>query len=277
MPFSDYRVPGKKGRYSIPRSYLAAIEARAAPSVKKQDRKVRAAGGLTKYIKKVIASEQETKYLARDTLNEVSFNSAVTSTSELYTCVPAMGVGTNSSERIGQTVKPRSCHIRGTIGLTSDQLTADIMVYMYVFTSNKFKNYPTLVSNFSVNDMLDTGLSSTTNPTGFALVATYPPEKESIRLLNKKTFHLQKGYGFQNSGGATDTGAGGGAPTMRHFNIKIKCPATLKYDDSVAPSHATNFAPVVCFGYYHTDGTSPDVVNRAITINMRSELYYDDA
>ena len=237
----------------------------------------RGTSALTAAIKKVIARENETKYLARDILNNVLFNSPVSSTSELYACVPAMGVGTSSSERIGQTCRPRSCHIRGTVGLASDQLTADVMVYMYVFTTNKFKSYPTLVSNFNIGDMLDTGLSSTTNPTGTALVATYPPEKEAIRLLSKKTFHLQKGFGFQNQGGATDTGVGGGSSTMRHFNIKIKCPVTLKYDDSVAPSHANNFAPVVCFGYYHTDGTSPDILTRAISVNLRSELYYDDA
>lgn len=228
-------------------------------------------------IKKVISREQETKYCALDVVNNVLFNSAVVSTSELYSCLPAMQVGTASSQRIGQKVTPRMCRIRGTIALASDQLTADVVAYMYVFTSKKFKNYPALIASFAVTDMLDDGQSGTTNPTGTALVAQYPPEKEAIRLLSKKEFHLQKGYGFQNGGGATDTGVGGGSPTLRHFDIKIKCPASLTYDDSTSQTHATNFAPVVCFGYYHTDGTAPDVLSRVIAINMRSELFYDDA
>jgi len=228
-------------------------------------------------IKKVISRENETKYLARDVLNDTPFNSAVTSTAELYSCLPAMQPGILSSQRIGQKVTPKSARIRGTIALASDDDTADIVVYMYVFTCKKFKNYPQILANFNVTDMLDNGLSGTTNPTGFALTALYPPEKEQIRLLSKKQFHLQKGYGIQNAGGSADTGVGGGSSTMRTFDIKIKCPSQLLYDDSTAPSHATNFAPVVCIGYYHTDGTAPDVLNQAIVVNMRSEIYYDDA
>jgi len=232
---------------------------------------------LTQAIKKVISRENETKYLARDVLNNVSFNSPVASTSELYSCLPAMEMGTLSSQRIGQKVTPKSCRIRGTIALASDDDTADIVVFMYVFTAKKYKNYDALIANFNVNEMLDTGLSGTTSPTGFALTALYPPEKEQIRLLSKKQFHLQKGYGIQNGGASADNGVGGGSSTLRNFDVKIKCPTQLLYSDQLSISHATNFAPVVCFGYYHTDGTSPDILNRAIVVNMRSELYYDDA
>ena len=91
-----------------------------------------ASKALTQVIKKVISKEQETKYVARDVLNNVLFNSPVVSTSELYSCLPAMEVGTLSSQRIGQKVTPRSCRIRGTIALTDDDDTADIVAYMYV-------------------------------------------------------------------------------------------------------------------------------------------------
>jgi len=225
----------------------------------------------------VIARESETKYVARDVLNSVLFNSPVASTAELYACIPAMEVGTASSMRIGQKVTPKSLRIRGTLSLASDILTADIVAFMYVFTTKKYKSYPTLISNFSVFDMLDTGLSGTTNPTGFPLTAMYPAEKEQIRILSKKTFHFQKGYGLQNGGAAAELGFGGGSPTIRSFDIKIPTPAHLLYDDSVAPSQPTNYAPVVCFGYYHTDGTSPDILSRILCVNLRSELYYDDA
>jgi len=239
--------------------------------------RVKQGKGLTQIIKKVIASQVETKYIARDVLFNTSFNSPVVSTSELYSCIPAMAQGTTSSTRDGQKVSPKTCRIRGTIALASDDKTADIVAYMYVFTSKKFKNYDSLIASFNVNEMLDDGQSGTTSPTGQALVALYPVEKEQITLLSKKQFHLQKGFGFQNSGGSSDNGVGGGSSTLRNFDIKIKCPAHLMYSDQTTPSHATNFAPVVCFGYYHTDGTSPDILNQAIVVNMRSELYYDDA
>jgi len=254
----------------------------ATPALKvvkksKSKTKVVASKALTTAIKKVISRENETKYLARDVLFNTAFNSAVSSTSELYSCLPAMATGILSSQRVGQKVTPKSCRIRGTVALASDDDTADIVVYMYVFTCKKYKNYDAVIANFNVNEMLDDGQSGTTSPTGQALVAMYPVEKEQIRLLSKKQFHLQKGYGLQNGGGSADNGVGGGSSTLRNFDIKIKCPAQLLYSDQTTPSHATNFAPVVCFGYYHTDGTSPDVLNQAIVVNMRSELYYDDA
>jgi len=252
------------------RSVKLVVRAKKTPKV--------ASKALTTAIKKVIAKEVETKYLARDVLNETLFNSPVVSTAEVYSCIPSMQVGVLSSQRIGQKVTPKSCRIRGTIALTTDEETADIMAVMYVFTSKKYKNYPALVSNFQVTDMLDNGLSGTTNPTGFALTALYPVEKEQIRLIAKKQFHLQKGAGFQNgSAGIGNEGVGGGSSTVRMFDIKIPCPATLLYDDSTSPSHPTNYAPVVCIGYYHTDGTTPDILNRAVVVNMRTELYYDDA
>jgi len=232
---------------------------------------------LTTAIKKVISSQIEDKYCSLDFLNDTLFNSAVTTPSELYPCLPPIEKGDGSHQRQGQEVTPKYLRIRGTIALADDDLTADIMAYMYVFTTKKFKYIPDVVSLFVPTNMLSTGQGTTTNPTGFALVAQYPPEKEQITLLNKKQFHLIKGFGEQNGGGAGALGVGGASNTIRSFDIKIKCPAKFKYDDTNGPRFPTNFAPVVCFGYYHTDGTIPDVLNRALNVNMCSQLVYEDA
>jgi len=256
------------------------------PSTKKPTRKLRTVpvqgwgkgkSSLTKVIKKVLSSQVEDKYCAIDMLNNVLFNSAVTTPSELYPCLPAIEKGDDSWQRNGQEVAPKHLRIRGTIALADDVLTADIVAYMYVFTTKKFKYIPEVVSLFVPTSMLTTGQGGTTNPTGTALVSMYKEEKEQITLLNKKQFHLMKGYGSQNGGSTGDTGVGGSANTLRMFDIKIKCPAKFKFDENNGPRYPTNFAPVVCFGYYHTDGTVPDSLNRALNVNMSCQLTYEDA
>jgi len=241
-------------------------------------RTVRATPALTKVIKKVIASEQETKYRNEDPLINALFNSAIASTNELYACVPRIERGTEAHMRIGNTVSPKTCKIKGTISCAFDTLTSDVVVVMYVFTSTKFKFYPDLQANFNVANMLDDGNGSTLSPTGsMHVMNNYPADKQHIRLLAKKSYHLQKGYGSQNGGASSETGVAGGSATFRTFDIKIKCPKTLKYDDNNGLRYPTNFAPVVGFGYYHTDGTSPDALSRVVCINMSSQLYYDDS
>lgn len=228
---------------------------------------------LTQKIKKVIAREAETKFVAKNMLNSVTFNSAITSTAELYSCVPPLALGNPSSKKVGQSIQPRSLHLKGAVCLSPDAVTADITVVMYVFTTKKYKNYDALVANFVMTDMLDDGQSSTVNFDGTIARSLYPPEKQQIRLLSKKLFVLRKGHGLQNGG--TDDGVGG-ASTIHRFDVKIKCPQNLLFDDSVGEVYPTNFAPVVGFGYYHNDATIPDVINRAITVNAQSHLYYDD-
>jgi len=231
---------------------------------------------LTKAIKTVIARESETKFCADNILDNITFNSSVGAPAELYTCIPQMSVGTTNSQRIGTEVTPKSLRVKGTVALTSDDSTADIVAFMYIFTSKKFKHFPNVQSTFDVNSMLDNGRSGTENPRGTALNSLLPPNKEAIRVLSHKKWHLQKGYGLQNAGTGIDVSVGGGSPTLRTFDVKIKCPK-LKYDDGFALAFPNNFAPVICFGYYHTDGTSPDILNQAIVVNASAQLYYDDA
>jgi len=236
------------------------------------------AKSLTQIIKKVIASESETKYRNEDPLINALFNSAIASTNELYACIPRVERGDEAHMRIGNSITPKTCKIKGTISCAFDTLTSDVMVVMYVFTSVKFKFYPDLQANFNVANMLDNGNGSTISPTGsMHVMNNYPADKQHIRLLAKKSFHLQKGYGSQNGGSSTETGVGGGSQTIRNFDIKIKCPKTLKYDDDNGGRYPTNFSPVVGFGYYHTDGTSPDALSRVVCVNLSSQLYYDDA
>jgi len=226
----------------------------------------------------VIARESETKYCAVSPLINALFNSAIASTNELYSCVPAIERGTEAHQRIGSSITPRSCHVKGTISCAFDTLTSDIMVVMYVFTTKKFKYFPEILTQFNVADMLDDGQGGNISPTGSMLVMNnFPVAKEHIRLLSKKSFHLQKGYGSQNGGSSSELGVAGGSQTIRTFDVKIKCPTTLKYDDNNGPRYPTNFAPVIAFGYYHTDGTSPDALSRVLCVNATSQLYYDDS
>lgn len=226
---------------------------------------------------KVMDDRIENKYVSVEPLINALFNSPIASTNELYSCIPPLERGTEAHHRIGSSVQPKSLAIRGTVSCAFDALSSDIVVYMYVFTTRKFKFYPDVQANFNIANFLDNGQGGTISPTGTMIVSQFPPAKEHIRLLAKKEFHLQKGYGSQNGGGMSEMGVGGGSTTIRNFDIKIKCPANLKFDDNNGPRYPTNFAPVVGFGYYHTDGTIPDALSRVLVVNMTTQLYYEDA
>lgn len=232
--------------------------------------------GLRTAIMKVMDDRIENKYISDQPLINALFNSGIASTNELYSCVPPIERGTEAHQRIGNSVQPRSCQVKGTISCAFDTLTSDVVVFMYVFTTKKFKHYPDVQANFNVANMLDNGLGATISPTGSIIASLFPHAKEHITLLAKKEFHLQKGYGSQNGGSSSELGVAGGSHTLSNFNIKIKCPV-LKYDDNNGPRYPTNFAPVVGFGYYHTDGTIPDALSRVVLVNMSSQLYYEDA
>jgi len=132
-------------------------------------------------------------------------------------------------------------------------------------------------------NILRTGTAGLTSEYGGRIVdENLPINTDEFTLLKKFTFNLMSNVGLPN--GDTTTGNSPNmVPSYKTLSYTYKVKSPLKYTPPT-PSTATpagvypnGHAPFWVFGYAHTDGSAPDVLNRDVVISSLSQITYKDA
>lgn len=230
-------------------------------------------------VKKLISRSEETKLVCKSVVNNVLFNSGITSSTEVYDVLPNLVQGVDNYQRIGDRVTPKSLSVRGTIAINfneSRSLTPE--VHVFIVSHKSKRSYDALNAGASagrqqiVDELIDLGNGTDTNFNGQVLPTCFPLNRKLLTIHAHKVLKLSSSYGaLANEHTADDT------LRFRRFAIKVKCPKTLTYDASISAIHPVNFAPVMMVGYVYPDGTFSEVLTTPVLVTATSTLYYDDA
>ena len=234
-------------------------------------------------VKAIVKGQQETKY-SFHAQPVATFNSTVSSTAEWYNCLPDVPlVGTASSPeanpwaRIGSKVKPTSLRLNWAIGYGPEiTRSCDNQVVLYIFKMRRYKAFSDMQNFGNVSEFLDQAQGGLIGFDGYLQQTIVPLNKVEYILVKKVIIHLQKGVGYINNNEPENdnTYAGNGNKSFSYYSTTVKVP-TLVYEEGnvLQPS---NFGLAWCLGYAHSDGASPDVLNRDLSVVATQQLYFKD-
>lgn len=241
------------------------------------------AKAVTSIVKSVMNKELESKYAAQIT-NYTTFNSIISTFAECYPAMPFIGPSSSPAQtwlRAGDSISPMTLNLKVQVALAHIARTASLRVHLFVLTSKQYKNLAwlsTAAASAAQPFMFSNGAGGISGYNGLPTDAMQRYNFNDYTILAHKSHVLIGNVGFSNedttAGNAPNTTVGG---TVKKWNIKIKCPKTLKYTEGSGAVYPNNFAPFFAIGYEKLDGSSPDIVNKSIVANWSTQLLFKDA
>lgn len=240
---------------------------------------------LKKFVKKVVHELTETKECYTTTGNSlVMFNSGIDSVGDIMPIVPALGQGTDSNQRVGQTISAQSLNIKGHMKLNINDVSdstklPNVMVRMMVVSMKNKQSYGDVTASAAPLASLLRKGGTTTNFTGVLSDLYAPINTDVFTVHHDKRYNLSQS--FLNGIGASIPSqyvAQDVSKTVRFFNFNVKCKnRKLKYDEDVSSdSFPVNFCPFILLGYCYLDGSSPDVVSTNVGLAYDATLKFED-
>ena len=229
---------------------------------------------------KVFNAGLETKYVT-ESINNILFNSAISSGSEQYSLYPQLGQGTGTYQRVGIDVTPMRVKNTWVISLAPLARTSNLIVDLWLMIDKNNRYYPQIVASGSPQFLRTGNGSSVGNVQGFNGFNT-----DAFRMINKERYTLLKHFRFQlasNVGNANGDITAGNAPNVAGQSMKtieyiVDTPKQLRYNPALSsPDYPNGHAPFWCLGYSKVDGSPPDVLNQSVTVSHISEMIYKDA
>lgn len=255
---------------------------------------------VTTIVKAVEKRRAETKFnvsypisIGGNALNTFQgFSSAITSSNEVYSLIPAVLQGSQSHQREGDYITPLSLTIKGRVSI-QDRVSSstDINVFMFFLTAKACKSLYTagLTSQaIPTSRLLDTGQDTKVPFDGSFYTSMLPINKEEFNVIKVLKFRLSKSTGTHNQ---VALGAIGVFPDIatsappstfaRDFSVKIPVPAKYSYTNAsggVSPQNApSNHYPFMVCGWTYADGSGDTIPNSTIVqIEAQSHLYFQD-
>lgn len=222
----------------------------------------------------------ETKYVQNE-FNAISFNGAIASGTECYSCYPTLGPGTGTYQRVGLDVTPIRVQNNWIISLNSVSRSVNVMVDLFLLIDKNNRYFPQIPAA-GAPLFLRTG-----NASGPGNTQQYNgTNTDSMKMINKERYTLLKHFRFQlvsNVGQANGDTTTGNAPNVAQSSCKtleyiVDTPKQLRYQPGQSsPDYPNGHAPFWCLGYSKVDGTSPDTVNTSITVSHITQMLYKDA
>lgn len=221
-------------------------------------------------MRKMIGKETENKEIGNTIETLVAHNSGITNP-DLRAIVPQIGSGTESWNRLGDRVKPKSLVVRGTISTNYEASSNKVLLVRVIIAAQKdVKSGSGVGVATDPQRLLRTGLTAGNNQVPFLgnrNELLYPVNDLKFRVYMDKVFALAP----------DSTGTGEQPSSYRRFVYRFKqLPASLTFDEGNG-DWANNFAPFICTGYAYADGTSPDIINTSVLTDYHSILSYEDA
>jgi len=205
------------------------------------------------------------------------FTSAITSTAEIYACLPVVAEGTAGHQRAGEYVFPVKARVHLNIVSTQNYLkNADIMVYAFFLESLSVKDLAGY-GNIPIQQLLDNGQGSVVSFDGTSGTSLFKINTRAFRVIKVVRKRIITNVAQTVSSATTSVPQD---PSQDHHAVSLNIPVPKKLvyasDGSLYPS---NYAPFMVLGFidntWHGD-TAPGLTE-SVTVEGRSELWYKDA
>lgn len=226
---------------------------------------------VTQVVKRQIAKAQENKMIGNNVELDVLHNSGISS-ADCYPLVPEIKQGTESYNRIGDRLKPKTLSVKGLVSWQSEQkLQKDIYVRILILSQKNVKTGAQVAA--AAVDAAH--LLRPNNPAipsgsfqGNTAQLNYPVNTDLFRIYMDKIVKLTA---------CAATGIEAMPRQSQRWSYRFKSlPASLIFDDGNG-DWVNNFAPFIAVGYAYCDGTAPDSVTTRLYSSTFSGLTYEDA
>ena len=269
---------------------MKKARAAAKKSAKSLASTAHASKAMVTLIKKVATTsalkELETKYVSTSTGGQ-AFNSVIHSgASEMYSLIPPVsppataGDAAGDWQRANNDITPLSCKTTWHFALTPVARSMNIVVVLYCLQSKSQRDYAELGATFPTGPyFLKNGIATQISQfDGIPVSGDLPVNIEDFTLLHKKKFHLCNNVGLPNG----DVTAGNspnvsGGQSYREHSYYYKCPKQLRYTPGSGTQYPQGHAPFWMVGYYHVDGSVPDVFEQDLTVSWCTQMTFKDA
>lgn len=241
---------------------------------------------LNKTIQKVINKNEEDK-IATAKFPITSFNSGINSTGDIIGVMPAVNLGTNNANRIGNQIMAKSLMLYANLlvkntatstSITDYTANSRIGVRVMVVQPKTVMNRSDVTNNQGawLSRLLRDGSSSVAFD-GTLDNFYLPINTEAITKYYDKKFYFKSDSVYLPATN-TESITVQTLNTVKRLNIPVISKLKkILYDQSFDTSFSTNYTPVILVGYCHLNGDSPDTLTTAITMNFTSVLKYQDS
>lgn len=236
--------------------------------IRRQNRNNAKQAGLVRFIKQVISKDAEKKSKT-DIITITNFNSAISSSAEVYSMFPDVSVGTNSYTRIGDTIRATYLKIAGYIKISNTAtMPQPKYAFMYFLEDKRVKDN----MSGSTNQFLNYNGAPTAFD-GTMATAFLPIDTTRFTVVKKIVIKLTQNYaaGSTQNGLVDQEGA-----LMRYFSVKVPMKGRLlRYDSNGVATLPENANLVWACGYLNYNNTI-DFSLQDVTVQLQKTLYYRD-
>lgn len=238
----------------------------------------RARKAVTRVVKSVLNRQTETKYVGADVVS-ARFNCTISGPSECYPCLPNVTVGTAGHQRIGDKIRPKYLIIKGKLMYDTSQAGSYIppnTVRLLILSQKNVKVSSEVSTNVDTAHLLKDNI-------GTDVARSYSGgDWDNLAPINKDLFHVymdkkvKMRAQIEKNLGDNNTVLGYATQHTYTFTCRVKCPATLFFDDGNG-NQANNFAPFFCMGAVMDDASGAVTVATPWRCSVQSVLYFTDA
>lgn len=210
---------------------------------------------------------------------DTTFNNGVAG-NEAYSLLPPIAEGTAGNERSGDKVRTRTLIVRGSVQWDHAYAAANYCppatARLMILTQKNIKvgtgsTIPAFDASHLLKDNIGTDVARQYNGGSFDNFA--PINTDLFKVYMDKKVKLLP---YINTTALSGQLTASGTTRTYSFVKKIKCPATLTFDDGNG-NFANNFAPFFCFGAVFDDGSNPVQLIAPWRVRVSSILDYEDA
>lgn len=207
------------------------------------------------------------------TLENLQLHNSAISSGDVISIMPVPVLGTNDYNRIGAKITPKYLVVKGTISVIRAGMVINrpIGLRVIAFNQRDVKSY-TASGSVQTGALLRSANGGSQSYDGTLLNHLLPLNDELFSRISDKTYKLDQ----QSSNGTGGDFEGTNTRTsVIAFSFKVKCPKTLKFDNTSA--FPNNHAPFMAVGYCFLDGTSADITSTNVQVTSYAHLKYEDA
>jgi len=232
-----------------------------------------AASAVRQIVKKEIARAAEDKKVA---LFQTQDHNSAIGVGDVYRLLPAITQGTDSYQRIGDSVRPKKLVVKFRVGLTQSYW-ANIQTFVTPFEVRlmilKQKNIKSSgqLANFDSSHLLRPNLGSSTELSydGSTIRHMSDINTDLFEVLMDRKITI-KPQDVQR----TNLGTYPLLPNVVEITKVLKCPARLTFDDGNG-NNANNYAPFAVAGYHLANGLI-DTINTQLQLDVLSTIHFED-
>ena len=237
-----------------------------------------------------IARAQETKlkiaapfnYNSGNTLEDFTqFSTAITGTSEMYGLIPAITIGDDDYQRIGNQIQPTKLivKVQCAVGaIASSQLYVD-----FFFLHSKNIKDAKQTAQVAIQKLLNDGQGQNVPYDGTSYTSMLPLNKTEFTSIKHVRYLFKKPYGdpqglYSGAGVPPGGSVSSLASNTKTFEVTIPLPKKLTYEQRTDYVPSNTF-PFMVVGFHAADqfGGSALTPTLPVYVQAQSHLYYKDA